>query len=88
VTDTESSERTPEFSLIVTTKDRTRELANLLRSLDCKRLRSFELIVSDQNADDRLLPVLAPFRQVNCYWITGIFRRFSNVSSQLGSIQG
>jgi hypothetical protein len=63
VTDTESSERTPEFSLIVTTKDRTRELANLLRSLDCQRLRSFELIVSDQNADDRLLPVLAPFRQ-------------------------
>jgi Glycosyl transferase family 2 len=63
VTDTESSERTPEFSLIVTTKDRTSELAKLLRSLDCQRLRSFELIVSDQNADDRLLPVLAPFRQ-------------------------
>lgn len=63
MTDTESSERTPEFSLIVTTKDRTRELADLLQSLDRQRFRSFELIVSDQNADDRLLPVLAPFRQ-------------------------
>ena len=63
MTDTDSSERTPEFSLIVTTKDRTRELADLLQSLDRQRFRSFELIVSDQNADDRLLPVLAPFRQ-------------------------
>ena len=59
---TEISEPTPEFSLIVTTKDRTRELADLLQSLVRQRLRSFELIVSDQNADDRLLPVLAPFR--------------------------
>jgi glycosyltransferase involved in cell wall biosynthesis len=63
MTDNESSEQTPEFSLIVTTKDRTRELADLLRSLDRQRFRSFELIVSDQNADDRLVPVLAPFRQ-------------------------
>jgi glycosyltransferase involved in cell wall biosynthesis len=56
------SEAIPEFSLIVTTKDRTDELAELLGSLDRQKLRSFELIVSDQNGDDRLLPVLAPFR--------------------------
>ena len=47
----------------MTTKDRTRELAKLLQSLDRQHLRSFELIVSDQNADDRLLPVLTPFLQ-------------------------
>lgn len=52
----------PAFSLVLSTKDRTQELARFLRSLDAQRERSFELIVSDQNADDRLTSILAPYR--------------------------
>jgi glycosyltransferase involved in cell wall biosynthesis len=53
----------PEFSLIVATKDRTEQVAKFLRSLDAQSFRSFELIVSDQNTDDRLEPILAPYRE-------------------------
>jgi glycosyltransferase involved in cell wall biosynthesis len=52
---------TPAFSLVLSTKDRTQELARFLRSLDAQRERSFELIVSDQNADDRLTPILRSY---------------------------
>lgn len=52
----------PAFSLVLSTKDRTEELARFLRSLDAQSERSFELIVSDQNTDDRLMPILRPFQ--------------------------
>jgi glycosyltransferase involved in cell wall biosynthesis len=48
----------PRFSLIVGTKDRTEEFAVLLQSLAVQQMRDFELIVVDQNADDRLTPLL------------------------------
>ncbi|MBK8210274.1 MAG: glycosyltransferase family 2 protein [Rhodospirillales bacterium] len=51
----------PAFSLVLSTKDRTEELARFLRSLDAQSERSFELIVSDQNSDDRLTPILRPY---------------------------
>jgi glycosyltransferase involved in cell wall biosynthesis len=46
------------FSLIVATKDRTAELARLIASIDCQSESDYELIVVDQNDDDRLLSIL------------------------------
>lgn len=51
----------PHVSLVMSTKDRTVEVVRFLESLDRQSDRSFELIVSDQNNDDRLAPLLAPF---------------------------
>jgi glycosyltransferase involved in cell wall biosynthesis len=47
------------FSLIVATINRTKEFSVLLQSLARQEMRDFELIVVDQNADDRLSPLLA-----------------------------
>jgi len=49
------------FSLIVTTRGRTDEVSRLLRSLKDQTLQDFEIIISDQNDDDRLVPVLKPW---------------------------
>ena len=48
----------PRFSLIVATIDRTEEFSVLLESLANQQMRDFELIVVDQNSDDRLFPIL------------------------------
>ena len=45
-------------SLIVATLNRTAELDRLLASLDSQSYREFEVIVVDQNPDDRLIPLL------------------------------
>jgi glycosyltransferase involved in cell wall biosynthesis len=49
----------PRLSLIVATFDRTDEFSVLIKSLAKQELRDFELIVVDQNSDDRLCPLLA-----------------------------
>lgn len=48
----------PFFSLIVPTKDRTSELARLVESLDAQTEQDFELIVVDQNPDERVEAIL------------------------------
>jgi glycosyltransferase involved in cell wall biosynthesis len=47
-----------EFSLIVATKDRTVELARLINSLDSQGGTEYELIIVDQNDDERLVPII------------------------------
>ncbi len=47
------------FSLIVTTLGRTIELDRLLDSLDKQTYQDFEVIIVDQNSDDRLGPIIA-----------------------------
>jgi glycosyltransferase involved in cell wall biosynthesis len=49
------------FSLIMGTVDRTSEPERFLASLKAQSYRDFELIVVDQNPDDRLVPLLRSY---------------------------
>lgn len=49
----------PDFSLVVATKDRTSELARFISSLVDQGEADYELIIVDQNDDDRLAPIIA-----------------------------
>ncbi len=49
---------TKSFSLIVATLGRTTELADLLRSLESQSWKNFEVIIVDQNPDERVAQVL------------------------------
>jgi len=46
------------FSLVVPTKGRTQELGRLFTSLAAQKMEGFEVILSDQNIDDRLAPMV------------------------------
>jgi glycosyltransferase involved in cell wall biosynthesis len=50
------------FSLILATVGRTAEVENFLANLDNQLYRHFEVIVVDQNEDDRLEPILRSYR--------------------------
>ena len=47
------------FSLIISTRGRTAEIVRVFESFRDQTLQDFEVIVSDQNGDDRLVEVLA-----------------------------
>jgi glycosyltransferase involved in cell wall biosynthesis len=49
------------FSLIVATLGRSSEIGDLLESLLAQGRDDFEVIIVDQNADDRVVPVLQPY---------------------------
>ncbi len=49
------------FSLVLATLDRVEALDRALESFAAQRFQSFEVIVVDQNADERLVPVMARF---------------------------
>jgi len=50
------------FSLILATVGRVQDVDRFLESLDAQTYRDFELIVVDQNEDDRLVPILQRFQ--------------------------
>ena len=52
------------FSLLVATADRTSELEKLFQSLRVQTLQDFEVLVLDQNSDDRLEPIVQRFSRV------------------------
>lgn len=54
----------PLFSLILATVGRTDELDRMFASLAAQTFRDFEVVVVDQNADDRLLPHLERARSL------------------------
>jgi glycosyltransferase involved in cell wall biosynthesis len=49
------------FSLIMATIGRTQEISRFLSKLDSQTYKDFELIVVDQNPDDRLQEILKPY---------------------------
>jgi glycosyltransferase involved in cell wall biosynthesis len=50
------------FSLVLATVSRTDEVRRFLVALEAQEYREFELIVIDQNLDDRLVHILNPYR--------------------------
>jgi glycosyltransferase involved in cell wall biosynthesis len=85
--------QTPHLSLIVATLGREAELARCLASLAVQSSRDFEVVVVDQNADDRVAALLdrdrVPFRLTHVHSSPGLSRA-RNVGLQLagGSIVG
>ncbi|MGZ4959252.1 MAG: glycosyltransferase family 2 protein [Methylomonas sp.] len=53
------------LSLVMATVGRTTEISTFLESLKAQTNQNFELIVIDQNQDDRLLPIVQAGRQAN-----------------------
>ncbi len=52
----------PKFSLIISTIERTGQLAKFIEHLDKQTFRNFKLIIVDQNDDKRLDPILNNYR--------------------------
>lgn len=60
----------PYFSVIVPTVDRTDVLDHLLTSLLTQKYRNFEVVLVDQNSDNRLAPIVDSFQNhLSVQWI-------------------
>ena len=53
----------PRLTLVISTIQRTTTLIRLLCSLRAQEFKDFETIIVDQNVDDRLVPILLPFKE-------------------------
>jgi glycosyltransferase involved in cell wall biosynthesis len=60
------------ISLIVATVNRVTELERLLTSLDRQSYKDFEVIVVDQNPDDRLVPSLCSHNNLTIYHLRSV----------------
>ncbi len=58
----ESAQPTMKFSLVMPTLGRSDDVEHFLTSLDAQTYKEFELIVADQNDDDRMAPILARYK--------------------------
>lgn len=58
---------TMKFTLILATLNRTAEVEFFIKTLDQQTYRNFELIVVDQNTDDRLVEIIQPYQ--SCFSI-------------------
>ena len=56
----------PKFSLVMSTINRTQQLVRFLEHLDRQTYREFELIIVDQNDDDRLRPIISDYKHSFC----------------------
>lgn len=57
-----TSETRPHFSLVLATVGRVDPVKRFLKSMSSQEYPTFEILVADQNPDERLEPVLDPFR--------------------------
>ncbi|MEI8105691.1 MAG: glycosyltransferase family A protein [Actinomycetes bacterium] len=53
----------PSIDLVVSTLGRTEQLGRLLESLARQSFKRFQLILVDQNTDDRIAEIVAPYRE-------------------------
>ncbi len=66
------------LSLVVASVERTVELQHLLKAFSAQTFRDFEVIIVDQNADDRLLPIVAHYS--SCFPVRHIRSAICNCS--------
>lgn len=70
------TDKSPQVSLVVATLGRTIELARLFESLLNQDFEDFEVIIVDQNKDERIGPILTPYRNsLRVQWIRTPDRR-------------
>jgi glycosyltransferase involved in cell wall biosynthesis len=65
-------------SLVTATVDRKDELGALLGSLAAQRFKDFEVVIVDQNDDDRLVPILSAYPMLSLLHIRSSVRALSS----------
>lgn len=73
------------FSLIMVTGGRTTEVGDFMRSLTCQSCQDFELIIVQQNEDERLAPIVEPFEGKFPFQVVRSLPRLINHSRNVGA---